>query len=346
MFDRLVQNALDFMERALKQIEKDPKSSLIFFWTGLELFVKARLLREHWSLILTDPQKANLSNFKLGNFVSISFTEAIKRIRNVCGISITGGENKCFQVLRDHRNKLVHFFNPDYATLIRASAIEQVAIEQCLAWYFLHQWLTVNWKKEFQNYHLELDKIHKLINKNRKFFLAKFQALEVKLKAMAKKGTTISKCVVCDCKSTKEDRLYQQTGLELIRLRCLVCDFFGVILQIPCPECNNMIDIEDLGEGQCGNCQFEICMTELIEKYGENMSWEELKIDEPNAYCSDCEYSEAASVIPLDDGTHLCLSCLSTHERIANCEYCNAKITGDSEGTYLSGCVLCEGLDI
>ena len=52
LFDRLVDNALDFLNRSIADFEKSPKYSVIHFYTAVELFVKARLMAEHWSLVV------------------------------------------------------------------------------------------------------------------------------------------------------------------------------------------------------------------------------------------------------------------------------------------------------
>ena len=54
-FDSLVQNAIDFARRSVSEIRRSPKYSMIHFCAALELFLKARLLREHWSLVVTRP---------------------------------------------------------------------------------------------------------------------------------------------------------------------------------------------------------------------------------------------------------------------------------------------------
>jgi len=47
MFDSLVCNALDFLQRSAVGLQESPKYSVIDFCTAIELFLKARLLVEH-----------------------------------------------------------------------------------------------------------------------------------------------------------------------------------------------------------------------------------------------------------------------------------------------------------
>ncbi|HEX4556398.1 MAG TPA: hypothetical protein VH249_20580 [Xanthobacteraceae bacterium] len=68
---RLIENALDFLTRAIDEFEGAPKYSIIHFYAAIELFLKARLLDEHWSLIVSkEPDRAK---FESGDFVSVAF---------------------------------------------------------------------------------------------------------------------------------------------------------------------------------------------------------------------------------------------------------------------------------
>ena len=47
---RLTENSIDFLTEAIDGFQVQPKYSIIHFYTAVELFLKARLLHEHWSL--------------------------------------------------------------------------------------------------------------------------------------------------------------------------------------------------------------------------------------------------------------------------------------------------------
>ena len=53
LFDSLVLNAFDFLERAVRELEKSPKYSVLHFFNSIELLLKARLLKEHWALVVS-----------------------------------------------------------------------------------------------------------------------------------------------------------------------------------------------------------------------------------------------------------------------------------------------------
>jgi hypothetical protein len=71
-FDSLVQNAIEFLKRSLKELEKGPKYSVIDFCTALELFLKARLFKEHWALVVAKIEDAKIQSFKSGDFQSVT----------------------------------------------------------------------------------------------------------------------------------------------------------------------------------------------------------------------------------------------------------------------------------
>jgi hypothetical protein len=47
LFARLVNNALDFLQRAVDDLAESAKYSAVHFNTAVELFLKARLMHEH-----------------------------------------------------------------------------------------------------------------------------------------------------------------------------------------------------------------------------------------------------------------------------------------------------------
>ena len=67
-FSRLVDNALNFLSRSIEDLQQSPKYSVIHFYAAVELFLKARLMKEHWSLVVTKPQDADWEKFVAGDF--------------------------------------------------------------------------------------------------------------------------------------------------------------------------------------------------------------------------------------------------------------------------------------
>ena len=83
MFDSLVRNAIDFLERSVHELEKEPKYSVIDFSAAVELFLKARLFKEHWSLIVSKIEKVTIQGFQNGDFQSVTIDECLQRLHSV-----------------------------------------------------------------------------------------------------------------------------------------------------------------------------------------------------------------------------------------------------------------------
>jgi hypothetical protein len=92
LFARLIENALDFLNRAIEEFKTHPKYSIIHFYAAAELFLKARLLHEHWSLVvLKDPDR---QKFEAGDFLSVPFAVACERLHKVAQSAVPGSTRK------------------------------------------------------------------------------------------------------------------------------------------------------------------------------------------------------------------------------------------------------------
>jgi hypothetical protein len=121
------EHGLDLLLRAATQLTEDPKLSIVAFAAGVEIVLKARLVREHWSLIVEHIDQTSFQDFQLGNFRSISPEKTIGRLRKVCDEVITRDAEEALLAVARHRNKIVHFYHPDLA-----DEREAIAVEQCL----------------------------------------------------------------------------------------------------------------------------------------------------------------------------------------------------------------------
>lgn len=334
-FDSLVENAIDFLKRSVSEIKKSPKYSVIDFCAALEIFLKARLMVEHWSIIVLRPEIANLSTFKNGDFQSVAMDEAMRRLENICNDSISKEAKDSFDAVRKHRNKLLHFFHPDY---IKASqqTIETIVTEQCKAWFYLYRLLMDQWQAHFRKHKKGIEKLDQRMHTLRAFLRAKYEALKPDIDAEVRKGKQYEDCSSCGFKAAGID----EVGDPLYESLCRVCSAKRRMLLATCPECEETIKVEDMGEGQCDKCQFEVDIDYLLEEFGPN---EDPREPSSIAYCSECEYVETSTAIPFGDG-YLCLSCLTEHGSADNCGFCNELCTGiDPVSASLFGCIKCEG---
>lgn len=337
LLDLVVKNALDFLKQSVSDLPKHPKYSLVHFCSALELFLKARLMIEHWALILAKPETANLAKFRAGDFRSVSMADAIERLRNVADEPISPGEESCFRTVRDHRNKLVHFFHEQYAASPpEESAIQEVVSAQCKAWFYLHRSLTGPWATHLKPYAAQIEKLNDKMHANRVYLRAKYDAISPEIKAEIAVGVEYGRCYSCGFDATR----IEQRAEPLYEATCKVCGSDRHFLRVPCPDCDKTITVEDMGEAECPNEDFTTDVEWLVEKYG---PYEDPKEDTKIAYCSYCERTDTPTAIPFGDFEYLCLSCLRLHDSADKCAWCgalNGSLGGDS---YLSGCAVCGG---
>lgn len=108
----LIENALDFILSALEHAQADEDRSLkyaiLHLSDGVELVLKEKLRREHWSLLFADVKRASESALAAGEFRSVDFDECIGRLESISGLDMTFHAS-LLSLLRRHRNKLQHF---------------------------------------------------------------------------------------------------------------------------------------------------------------------------------------------------------------------------------------------
>ena len=120
MESKVIENALDFVVRAAKDLwdnnlteEQQLKYSTIHLFEGIELLLKARLMLDHWSLILRDPDKYKKDSFEKGDFQSVNYELARSRLDSICKVALDERAHQAFDALRLLRNKYVHFVCPE-----------------------------------------------------------------------------------------------------------------------------------------------------------------------------------------------------------------------------------------
>ena len=340
LFGSLVTNAIDFLTHSLDELATGPKYSVIHFCAAIELFLKAKLLLEHWSLVIEEPNKANISRFQAGDFRSVGIGETVRRLENISNVRIPKEAQRSFYELREHRNKMVHFFHPDYVNEPAEQTIESIVSEQAKAWFHLHRLLAKDWKQDFNDFQDEISELHQKVNRQRGYLKAKFETLASDIQKAKQRGIAFLACESCGFESSKQELI----AGNLYSSYCLVCNLrSNKKLREECANCNRPIYIYDLGQAYCEDCDEDFELADFVEKYAPITYLGEGLTEQNRAYCSDCEYSEEESVVPFN-GEFLCLCCLNLHSQIDNCEWCGALVAGDLEDSYVYGCrIFCRG---
>jgi hypothetical protein len=337
-FCKLVENAFDFLDKASREFESEPKYSVIPFYAALELFLKARLLHEHWTLILTKPETADLLKFQKGDFHSVSLAEAQKRLTSVIQQGLTNDEFNCFRDLGDHRNRMVHFFHPGQHA--KKSEIETIVGQQCRAWFYLHRVLTQSWQEVFKGYKKKIASYNKTMHQQRKYLAAKFEQLKPDIDIAISKGSTFHVCFSYGHESLEEDA----SDSPLLDFNCRVCDFTVKGVEIECPKCkaNNTL----IGEPwySCHECGHHFDAADVKSALSSWYSVTKDNMFEPNeASCGECQ--SHLSVALLKNGEWMCSNCFTLFDDsdIAACEWCNEFTTESLTDSYWAGCEYCEG---
>jgi hypothetical protein len=322
----------------MKLLAKQPKHSVIDFCTALELFLKARLLREHWALVVSKIEDADLQSFRNGDFQSVTMDKCVQRLHHITNEKLHPHEEQCFQAIRNHRNKVVHFFHRAYSPPINPSLLADIVTEQYKAWFYLHRLLTVRWASLFVPYTKKIAALDKLLRRNRQFLASKFKAQESEILAAKKTGTIFHTCHSCSFPAA-------QVSVEAEPLhsrKCLVCGWGFNFLLVPCPKCDKDVIVESEEGGECEHCETSIGFGELMEKFGPR---EDPKEESAIAYCSFCEDFDATAV-PFGEELYLCLNCLELQSSVGQCGYCGDLITGNTDDSSVCGCFRCGGPDL
>ena len=90
------------------------KYSILHLSSGVELILKERLKREHWSLLFENIDKADKENLESGDFNSVYFQTALVRLKGISGIKFDEQTIETIKKLRQQRNIIEHFhFKPN-----------------------------------------------------------------------------------------------------------------------------------------------------------------------------------------------------------------------------------------
>lgn len=333
VFRSLVANACDFLEQSLSSLEHNPKMSLIQFSTAIELFLKARLVLEHWSLIFDNPGKADLSRFLNGDLKSVGFLESLDRLNRIADAGISQKAIQSFEKLQSHRNRLVHFAHPAYSQLSTREIREAVVAEQLRAWYYLHQLFCTKWFSDFSDVMPLVRELDQSMHQRSDYLGVKYSELKEAIERQQAKGVVLAHCPSCSFLAF--GRAFASG--PLMALFCLVCHYDEFNILARCSACGSENALPASSERVCLKCSKSITIEDLLREHATQPSEEASH----QAYCDQCAYTKIATVIPAGNG-YACVSCLSPHLAINKCDWCGEMVTGET-GSWLSpGCVMCK----
>lgn len=231
----LLDNGLDFIIEGLKpttriwghgKAETIWKYAVLNVFSGIELILKDRLRKEHWSLIFEDISSANEEKLTHGDFVSVNHNSIIKRLDGISNIKLN---DTSINNLRKLRNRFEHFevkVEINECKHAIANAVRELIVfwDKNISHYSnIEQNQKFNWIKsmafEFGTYAENMlqkhrEKIDGIIN-NSKSVLVQCESCSNQSFMIYKGENKNFECFVCELKISKEDFLKNTRDLEI-----------------------------------------------------------------------------------------------------------------------------------
>lgn len=112
----------------------DVKDAALHLFSAIEVLIKARLIREHWTLAASKLEGATVAKYENGELVTVDSKSAIKRLKDVLGIDISPKHERDVEAVRALRNRVAHFA---MVGVTPASVAPDLARGFNFAWWFL-----------------------------------------------------------------------------------------------------------------------------------------------------------------------------------------------------------------
>lgn len=337
LFDSLMTNAFDFLSKSIEEFDENPKYSLVNFYSAIELLLKARLLYDHWSMVVAKGSDLNYDSFIKGDFQSVTSKDSIYRLRNALKVNISKEFEFSIDSLRKHRNKIVHFFHEAHTKSSKDKLKTAIAKEQLTCWYHLYLFITKDCNGVFDTWCKNAATINKKLKKHREYLSVIFDKSTNAINDLKNKGIQFKKCPSCNFASLP--KIYSLNTIE--NNKCMVCDYVETVIQVKCPDCGNNVNFINEGFSFCKKCKrhFE---PENLADILTPIAYDFDEIDgERLGNCSECD--SHSSVVELEDGKYLCSVCFETFDQLYVCTWCNELNTSDMSFSSISGCNFCDG---
>ncbi|TQV70255.1 hypothetical protein [Denitrobaculum tricleocarpae] len=342
VFRSLVESGFEFLIKSLNEFEASPKFSTVHFAAALELFLKARLMKEHWSLLVERLDKANPDAFVQGQLKTITPNAVMERLNSICADPIPEAARKTFQEIAQHRNRMVHFVHgvakpPELAQ----KEIDDVVAEQCKGWMHLHQLLVGGWAPHFVDFEVKIADVETMMQRHRGYLDAKFGSLAETIKKHLDAGQSVRSCHSCGYQAL----LVEPVSGAISAASCLVCWYTGSFVSVDCPgeRCHQQIEFDSY-VGPPTHCPS--CGATIMEWISEGLDTgdpvtPDNYFDHTPINCPHCNGYH--SVVEHHDG-YVCTECFEYSEEVGTCGWCSeGQLGGVSEMSHYNGCAFCDG---
>lgn len=341
LFAALTKSAFEFLKRAIDEFAQSAKFSTVHFAIAIELFLKARLMREHWSLLLDKPDQADKAAFFKGDVKTVTPEQTMERLRRIALVTIPQSCREIFSLITTHRNKMVHFAHAGENDTDGPDGVQKIAEEQCAGWLALRT-LLAEWP-EFADFRNEIWHISVKMEGHRIYLEKAFAAKAAELQAHRDAGGRVIQCPSCRFESAK----VEDTVDAVADASCVVCRFFcGSEVTLDCPneDCGSLIRFtsHDGPPSECPTCKAALSRKQVVEALdtGDAITkhnyFDHVSINCPHC----CGYH---TVIEHND-RYLCSECFEIDNSYEICGHCaEGQLGSVPEYSSLVGCEFCEG---
>jgi len=124
----LLENGLDFVLSAVQNLLGEPdhrqlKYAILHLHSGVELILKEKLRREHWSLVFEKVDEAKRARYESGDFYSVSWKTCLGRLKDICEIELTKEKIHPLEELKKKRNRVEHFNFTDNSDAVKSATV-------------------------------------------------------------------------------------------------------------------------------------------------------------------------------------------------------------------------------
>jgi len=339
LFQALTRSGFEFLLKSIAEFKTSTKFSTIHFAAAIELFLKAKLMREHWSLLLDKPDQANKQKFFSGDAKTATPSQTLERLNNIAGVSIPQNYKDIFNAIAMHRNKMVHFAHTADTEDNQTGGQVQIAEEQCSGWLALRTLLN-EWQ-EFAQFKKEIAQISFMMEGHRPYLQKVFDSKRDELKAHKDKKLRIRKCPSCKFKSVK---VADPIG-SVASISCVVCRYYGSEIKIKCPNpaCKQALCFtsDEGAPSECSKCNIEITEDDIKDALDTEPVDQDNYFDHVEKNCPEC--STFHSVVA-HHSIFVCVNCFAADETLEYCGWCSeGQLGGVPEHSHWSGCEFCDG---
>ncbi|TDK61737.1 hypothetical protein E2K98_12675 [Bacillus salipaludis] len=210
----LLENGLDFILSAINNLSNEGKAELkygiLHLSAGVDLILKYRLSKEHWTLLFSKIDAASKEKLKSGDFTSVDSSGCIDRLKKICGIDFETEDLNQLKHLRERRNRLEHFGITESAAALKSTTLKVLN--------FILDFINdqIDYSKLNVSEKNQLDSIRQQLPELEEFVEERLELIEDEIESY-KKLTAVTICLTC-----------YQTALVIDEgTKCLFCGAHG-----------------------------------------------------------------------------------------------------------------------